>query len=59
MHMAEQTVWAAIVSVLATFRIAKAKNEFREEIDVKPEFTNGLDKVWCFMARLAGTNALP
>ncbi|KIJ14474.1 hypothetical protein PAXINDRAFT_24300, partial [Paxillus involutus ATCC 200175] len=42
MHMAEQTVWAAIVFVLATFRIAKAKNEFGEEIDVNPGFTNGL-----------------
>ncbi|KAF9238504.1 cytochrome P450 [Melanogaster broomeanus] len=41
-HLAEHSVWVAIVSVLATFRITKAKNEFGEEIDVKPEFTSGL-----------------
>ncbi|KAF9238500.1 cytochrome P450 [Melanogaster broomeanus] len=41
-HLAEQSLWATIVSVLATLRIAKAKNEFGEEIDVKPEFTPGV-----------------
>ncbi|KIK93483.1 hypothetical protein PAXRUDRAFT_145010 [Paxillus rubicundulus Ve08.2h10] len=45
MHMVKQTVWAAIVSVLATLRIAKVKNEFGEEVDVNPEFTNGLSSV--------------
>ncbi|KAF9223380.1 cytochrome P450 [Gyrodon lividus] len=42
MHLAEQSIWIAIVSMLATLRIGKAKDEFGEEIDVKPEFTTGL-----------------
>ncbi|KAF9238508.1 cytochrome P450 [Melanogaster broomeanus] len=41
-HLAEQSLWAVIVSVLATLHIAKAKSEFGEEIDVKPEFTPGV-----------------
>ncbi|KAF9238502.1 cytochrome P450 [Melanogaster broomeanus] len=41
-YLAEQSVWSAIVSMLATLRIAKAKNEFGEEIEVKPEFTPGI-----------------
>ncbi|KIK93484.1 hypothetical protein PAXRUDRAFT_12637 [Paxillus rubicundulus Ve08.2h10] len=56
MHMAEQTVWTAIVSMLATLRIAKAKNEFGEEIDVNPGFTNGISSApkpfdCCIVAR--------
>ncbi|KAF9220855.1 cytochrome P450 [Gyrodon lividus] len=42
MYLAEQSIRVAIVSMLATLRIAKAENEFGEEIDVKPEFTTGL-----------------
>ncbi|KAF9223382.1 cytochrome P450 [Gyrodon lividus] len=42
MHLAEQSIWIAIVSMLATLHIEKAKNEFGEDIDVKPEFTTGL-----------------
>ena len=35
-------LWAAIVSILATFRIQKAKGPDGQEIDVKQEFTTGL-----------------
>ncbi|KIK93481.1 hypothetical protein PAXRUDRAFT_828946 [Paxillus rubicundulus Ve08.2h10] len=41
-HMAERNLWIAIVSMLATLRVGKAKNESGEEIDVKLEFTTGL-----------------
>jgi len=35
-------LWAAIVSILATFRIEKAKGPDGREIDVKEQFTSGL-----------------
>ncbi|KIJ62827.1 hypothetical protein HYDPIDRAFT_29977 [Hydnomerulius pinastri MD-312] len=41
-YMADQAVWAAMVSMLATLRISKDKDEFGGEIEVKPEFTTGL-----------------
>ncbi|KAF9238505.1 cytochrome P450 [Melanogaster broomeanus] len=41
-NLADESVWIGIVSVLATLRVAKAQNEFGEEIDIKPEFTGGL-----------------
>ncbi|KAG1751639.1 cytochrome P450 [Suillus paluster] len=39
---AESMVWTAIVSILATFRIEKAKDVDGREIDVKNQFTTGL-----------------
>ncbi|KAF8442321.1 cytochrome P450 [Boletus edulis BED1] len=41
-HFADQSVWGAIVTMLATLRIAKACDEFGNEIDIKAEFTGGL-----------------
>jgi len=41
-HMADQNVWAAIVTILATVRLAKARDKIGNEIDVKVEFTSGL-----------------
>ena len=38
----EAFVWAAVVSILATFRITKAKDADGKEIDVKRQFTTGL-----------------
>jgi hypothetical protein len=35
-------LWAAIVSILATFRVVKAKGADGHEIDVKEQFTTGL-----------------
>jgi hypothetical protein len=35
-------VWATIVSVLATFRIAKAKDVDGNEIDIDPLYSDGL-----------------
>ncbi|KAM6496682.1 Cytochrome P450 [Amanita muscaria] len=35
-HMADQAVWLMIVSILATFKISKAKDENGNEIDVDP-----------------------
>lgn len=40
--MADQNVWAAVVTMLATVRFAKARDEIGNEIDVKVEFTSGL-----------------
>ncbi|KAI9566804.1 cytochrome P450, partial [Boletus coccyginus] len=41
-HIGDQNVWAAIATILATVHIAKARDEFGNEIDVKAEFTGGL-----------------
>ncbi|KAH7884748.1 cytochrome P450 [Phlebopus sp. FC_14] len=38
----DQSVWASIVSILATLRVGKARDEFGKEIEIKPEFTTGL-----------------
>ncbi|KAG1892239.1 cytochrome P450 [Suillus subluteus] len=40
--VAESTVWAAIVSILATFRIEKAKGVDGRDVDVEKRFTTGL-----------------
>ncbi|KAF7365163.1 Cytochrome p450 [Mycena venus] len=43
-HHADATVWAAMVSVLATFNIAKAKDSTGNEIDIDPNnYTDGLN----------------
>ncbi|KAI6099754.1 cytochrome P450 [Pisolithus sp. B1] len=41
-HIADQSIWAGIVSILATLRIQKARNEAGHEVDFTPEFTTGL-----------------
>ncbi|KAJ7244875.1 cytochrome P450 [Mycena rebaudengoi] len=41
-YTADATVWATIVSVLATFRIAKAKDVDGNEIDIDPLYSDGL-----------------
>ncbi|TFY66047.1 hypothetical protein EVG20_g5046 [Dentipellis fragilis] len=41
-HLADATVWMAIASVLAVFRILPAKDEDEHEVPVKVEYTNGL-----------------
>ncbi|KAJ7244888.1 cytochrome P450 [Mycena rebaudengoi] len=41
-YSADATVWATIVSVLATFRIAKAKDLAGNEIDIDPLFSDGV-----------------
>ncbi|KAN0092733.1 Cytochrome P450, partial [Tylopilus felleus] len=41
-HFASQNIWAAIVTILATMRVAKARDEFGNELEVKTEFTSGL-----------------
>ncbi|KAH0833340.1 cytochrome P450 [Lanmaoa asiatica] len=38
----EAFVWTAVVSILAAFRITKAKDADGKEIDVKKQFTTGL-----------------
>ncbi|KAJ6508848.1 cytochrome P450 [Mycena sanguinolenta] len=40
-HNADTTVWATIVSVLATFNIAKAKDVTGKEIDIDPKYSDG------------------
>ena len=43
-YVADQSLWAALVSVLATLRIEKAKDHLGNEIDFDPEFTGGLSR---------------
>lgn len=43
-HIADQNVWAAIVTTLATVHVAKARDEFGKELDVKAEFTSGITR---------------
>ncbi|KAG1841703.1 cytochrome P450 [Suillus subalutaceus] len=40
-YIADQSIWASIVSILATFRIGKGKDSTGCEIDVNPKFTVG------------------
>lgn len=40
--VADQSVWATIVSILATLRIERANDRCGNHIDVIPEFTSGL-----------------
>ncbi|KAJ7044191.1 cytochrome P450 [Mycena alexandri] len=40
-HAADTTVWAAIVSVLSTFNIAKAKDETGKEIEIDVAYSDG------------------
>ncbi|KAJ7259513.1 cytochrome P450 [Mycena haematopus] len=41
-YNADATVWATIVSVLSTFNIAKAKDATGKEIDIDPDYSDGL-----------------
>ncbi|KAJ6538983.1 cytochrome P450 [Mycena capillaripes] len=41
-HAADATVWAAIVSVLSAFNIAKANDSNGKEIDIKPGYSDGV-----------------
>ncbi|KAI6155466.1 cytochrome P450 [Pisolithus tinctorius] len=38
----DQSLWAAMVSILAALRIGKARNESGHEVDFTPEFTTGI-----------------
>ena len=40
-HMADNTVWLTIASVLATLTLGKAKDERGKEIEIIGEFTHG------------------
>ncbi|KAJ6512887.1 cytochrome P450 [Mycena sanguinolenta] len=37
-HIADATLWAALVSILSMFTIAKAKDDTGEEIEIDPDF---------------------
>ncbi|KAI6025691.1 cytochrome P450 [Pisolithus orientalis] len=41
-HIADQSIWAGVISILATLRVGKARDEAGHEIDFTPEFTKGL-----------------
>ncbi|KAF7346363.1 Cytochrome p450 [Mycena sanguinolenta] len=41
-HTADASVWGTIVSVLSTFSIAKAKDASGKEIDIDPQYSDGL-----------------
>nr|GAT60275.1 cytochrome P450 [Mycena chlorophos] len=40
--MAEDSIWATIVSILATYNISKAKDSSGHEIPILGKFTDGL-----------------
>lgn len=42
LHLARASAWIAIVSVLASFDIAKAKDDTGKEIDVPESYSEGL-----------------
>ncbi|KAJ7259512.1 cytochrome P450 [Mycena haematopus] len=41
-YNADATVWATIVSVLSTFNITKAKDATGKEIDIDPDYSDGM-----------------
>ncbi|KAA1476676.1 CyP450 monooxygenase [Dentipellis sp. KUC8613] len=41
-HLADATVWMALASILAVFRLVRAKDEDGNVVPVKVEYTNGL-----------------
>jgi len=41
-YVADASVWAGIVSMLAVFNIRKAKDEQGKDIEVEPQWTTGL-----------------
>ncbi|KAJ7259494.1 cytochrome P450 [Mycena haematopus] len=41
-HNADDTVWATIVSVLSTFSIAKVKDSTGKEIEIDPDYSDGV-----------------
>lgn len=41
-HVADQSLWAVVVSILATLRVGKARDEAGHEVDFTPEFTTGI-----------------
>ncbi|KAF8420534.1 hypothetical protein L210DRAFT_3644353 [Boletus edulis BED1] len=41
-YFAEESVWIAMVSILAVFEVIKAKDVHGREIDVVPEYTKGV-----------------
>ncbi|EGN96539.1 hypothetical protein SERLA73DRAFT_184621 [Serpula lacrymans var. lacrymans S7.3] len=58
-HIGDATVWAAIASILAVFNVTKAKDEHGDDIEVIPQWTNGitvhpLPFPCCFEPRLGG-----
>lgn len=41
-HLAEASVWSAMVHLLAIFKFSNAKDENGEEIEIKPRWEGGL-----------------
>ncbi|KAH7922164.1 cytochrome P450 [Leucogyrophana mollusca] len=42
LYFADRSMWAAVVTVLASLRLAKAKDPDGREVEVRPDFTTGL-----------------
>ncbi|EGO22103.1 hypothetical protein SERLADRAFT_362527 [Serpula lacrymans var. lacrymans S7.9] len=62
-HIADATAWAAIVSILAVFNVTKAKDEHGDDIEVIPQWTDGvtihpLPFPCCFEPRLRGMTSV-
>jgi hypothetical protein len=53
-HNADAIVWAAIVSVLSTFDIAKAKDANGNEIEIDANYSDGLVRYVKFGDQLYG-----
>jgi len=41
-HLAESSIWSAMVCMLAVFKFSKAKDETGKEIEIKPKWRAGL-----------------
>jgi hypothetical protein len=41
-HLAESSLWSAMVCMLAVFKLSKAKDETGKEIEIKPQWHGGL-----------------
>jgi cytochrome P450 len=50
-HLAEASMWSAIVSMLAIFKFSKAKDENGRDIDITPRWRGGL-VVYVLFARM-------
>ncbi|EGN99267.1 hypothetical protein SERLA73DRAFT_182184 [Serpula lacrymans var. lacrymans S7.3] len=60
-YVADASLWATMVSMLALFKLSKAKDEYGNEIDFKPEWTTGVTIhpvkfPCCIQPRVAGMN---
>ena len=57
-YMADATVWATIVSLLATFNITKAKDKDGNTIEVEEKYSDGLARCVTSQSRLSSLSSI-